>query len=202
MVSTQPHQDHFPGSGQVGDLRRLLYSPSHPDTYLENIMKKLFKILGAILVAICFVVIVFSAWYVIKFWPRHAEDMEFGNPEFNERVLIATQGSEFKNDVVQRLAEKLSARDIYIKITDVSNLDSIDSDAWADIVILNSNIADKMNTSVRTFLNRVGPSDSIIVITTSGWGDFVPPNLEVDGITTASRLNETEKMANRIFHAL
>jgi hypothetical protein len=47
-----------------------------------------------------------------------------------------------------------------------------------------------------------GPSENIIVITTSGGGDFVPPNLKVDGITTASRLNETEKMATRIFQMI
>lgn len=165
-------------------------------------MKKLFKILGVFLAGICFLIVVASAWYVIKFYPRHVDDMEIGNPIFSEKILIATQGSSYKNEVVQRLAEKLSTREVYIKITDVSNLDSIDPQAWSNIVILNTSIANKVNSHVRRFLDMIGSSDKIIVITTSGGGDFTPPNLEVDGITTASRLNETEKMANRIFQMI
>ncbi|MBC8193083.1 MAG: hypothetical protein ISR87_00910 [Candidatus Marinimicrobia bacterium] len=162
-------------------------------------MKKLLKILGGFLTGVSFLVVVASAWYVIKFYPRHVDDMEIGNPVFSEKILIATQGSTYKNEVVQRLAEKLSSREVYIKITDVSNLDSIAPSAWSNIIILNTSIADNMNSHVRQFVDRVGPSDKIMVITTSGGGDFTPPNLEVDGITTASKLNETEKMATRIF---
>ncbi|MBT3227900.1 MAG: hypothetical protein HOD43_06390 [Candidatus Marinimicrobia bacterium] len=162
-------------------------------------MKKLFKILGGFLAVILLLFIIFSAWYVIKFYPRHAEDQEFGNPEFSKRVIIATQGSDYKNEVVQRLADRLSAHPVYIKVTDVSNLDFVVPEAWSNIVILNTSIADRMNSHARQFLDMVGPTDKIIVITTSGGGDFTPPNLEVDGITTASRLSETEAMVKRIF---
>jgi hypothetical protein len=165
-------------------------------------LKKLLKIFGGFLFGICLLIVLASAWYVIKFYPRHAEDMEFGNPNFSHKILIATQGSAYKTEVVQRLTEKLRNREIYIKVTDVSNLESIDPDSWSKIVIFNTSIADRMNSSVRHFLEIEGPSENIIVITTSGGGDFVPPNLKVDGITTASRLNETEKMATRIFQMI
>ncbi|MBC8375086.1 MAG: hypothetical protein H8E26_03505 [FCB group bacterium] len=165
-------------------------------------MKKLFKILGGFLAGISILIVMTCSWYVIKFYPRHADDLEFGNPNFSQKILIATQGSTYKNEVVQRLAEKLRAREVYIKVTDVSNLDSVDPDSWAEIIILNTSIADRMNTRVSHFLDMVGPIENILVITTSGGGDFVPPNLEVDGITTASRLNETEKMATRIFQMI
>jgi len=165
-------------------------------------MKKLFKIVAGCLVGICVLIVVASTWYVIKFYPRHVDDMEIGSPIFSEKILIATQGSTYKNEVVQRLAEKLSSREVYIKITDVSNLDSIDPPAWSNIVILNTSIAGKMNSHARQFVDRTGPSDKILVITTSGEGDFTPLDLQVDGITTASKLNETEKMANSIFQTI
>lgn len=165
-------------------------------------MKKLLKIIGAILAGCCLITLVFLAWYVVKFWPRQAEEMAFGNANNAQKVLIATQGSTYKEAVVARLIEKLDTDTVYVRVTDVSNLETVVADDWADIVILNTSIANKMNRDTRNFLNRLGPSEKVVVITTSGGGDFEPPNLDVDGITTASRLHETEAMANRIFHSL
>jgi len=165
-------------------------------------MRKLLKLFGGILAGIGLIIVLFSAWYCLKFWPRQADELEFGNSEYARHVLISTQGSDYKEAVVQRLVEQLGTDSIYIKVTDVSNLETISPIDWADIIILNTSIADQMSSSTSDFLERVGPSDKIMVVTTSGGGDFTPPNLKVDGITTASRMNETEIIATRIFQAM
>ena len=162
-------------------------------------MKKLLKIVGGLLAAICLVIILFAAWYVYQFYPRHAEAFQVGNPQATQKFLIATQGSEFKNTVVDRLVKLYENQDVFLRIIDVSSLETISAEHWSGIAILNTSIADQINSDVQVFLERTGKSETIVMITTSGGGDFVPPDLQVDGITTASRLTETETLARRIY---
>lgn len=162
-------------------------------------MKKALKIVGGLLGAICLVILLFASWYVYQFYPRQADAFEVGNPQAIQKFLIATQGSEFKAGVVQRLIALHEDRDVFLRIIDVSTLPSITPDQWSGIVILNTSIADNIDSDVKRFLSRAGKSESILLITTSGGGDYIPPDLQVDGITTASRLSQTETLAKRIF---
>lgn len=162
-------------------------------------LKKVIKIIAGLLGAICLLIFVAAGWYVYNFYPRHAHEFQIGSPQATQKILIATQGSEFKNDVVERVVALYENQDAYLRIIDVSTLETITLEQWDGIAILNTSLADNIDSDVKHFLKRAGKSDLILLITTSGGGDFVPPDLHVDGITTASRLTETELLARRIY---
>ena len=162
-------------------------------------MRRLLKITGGILAIIFLLVCMASAWYLIKFYPRKATEFTTGAAHSKHRVLIATQGSDFKDAVVNRVVSMLKGPEIFISVVDVSRLPDIDPDKWVGIAVLNTSMADNPNEDVKRFLSRVGASGKILVVTTSGGGDYVIPNLKVDGITTASQPSKTESIAKTIY---
>ncbi len=165
-------------------------------------LTKLLKFFGWVVAVICLILIIFSAWYVIKFYPRSAIESETGDPGSSYRILIATQSSDFKNDIVDRLMVLYSDYEVFVKVTDISNLPEINPENWQGIALINTTIANQMNTDVEDFLERIGSSERTIALMTSGGGDYELPQLLIDGISTASRMNETEKFALQIYRKL
>ena len=165
-------------------------------------MNKLLKVIGYITLTVILLLVIFSAWYVIKFYPRSAEPFEVNSPSLEQKLLIATQGSEFKDTLVKRIVEAFKDQDVYIKVIDVSTLEETRGEDWWGVVIINASMMDKINSSVHDYLPVAENSENIVVITTSGGGDFVPSDLHVDGITTASRLSAVEQVMRHIRNML
>jgi len=67
-----------------------------------------------------------------------AESFEVNTPKSEIRVLIATQGSEFKDAVVAGVVDHLKRKGAYIKVIDVSALPQVNENKWNAVVVLHT----------------------------------------------------------------
>jgi protein tyrosine phosphatase (PTP) superfamily phosphohydrolase (DUF442 family) len=111
------------------------------------------------------------------------------NPQ--HRLLIATQGSDYKNAVVDRLIDKLKTRSIDIQVIDVSALANVEVNDWSAIVILHTWESWQPQVDAKLFTRRQAIHDKIIIITTSGNGTSKMDG--IDAITSASELSDAEQ---------
>lgn len=165
-------------------------------------MRKLLKVLGYISLTLILLLVIFFAGYVIKFYPRPAEPFEVNSSALEQKLLIATHSSEFKNALVSRIVEEYKDQDFYIKVIDVSALEETRDENWWGTVIINASMMNKLNSGINDYLQEQDSSANIVLVTTSGGGDFIPPDLQVDGITTASKLSAIEQVMRHIRNML
>jgi hypothetical protein len=99
-------------------------------------------------------------------------------------VLVATQGSEFKDAVVGGVVEHLKARAVYVKVFDVSLLPAVNEDEWSAIVLIHTWEMRKPPAAVKTFVGSTRNSGKLVVLTTSGAGSF--KMVGIDAISSAS----------------
>lgn len=152
--------------------------------------RKIIKISGIILGGIIGVIIIGFAIYVYKFYPRTADAYEINVSNPKEKVLIATQSTEFKNLLVKNLCDSLKSKSVYVKVIDVDNLSKEDHDNWDRILIINSFII-RLNKKINNFLKK-DSTNKILLVVTAGGGDWRPKQeIKVDAITSASRIEYT-----------
>jgi len=121
---------------------------------------------------------------------------EINDRNESQKILIATQGSEYKNDVVKDVVESLRGKTAYIKVIDVSLLQDVQPDQWNAIVVLHTWEIWKPEENARVFLKKYYSSEKIFVVTTSGSGE---EKIEgVDAITGASILKDVPRHSRGI----
>ncbi len=130
--------------------------------------------------------VAFATWYRVHYSMSVARSFEVPAAAPSARVLIATQGSAFKDAVVSGLADHLRLRSVYAKIVDISALPGIQGGDWDAIVLIHTWEMGKPPQTVKAFVDRIHDPDKLVVLTTSGAGNF---KLEgVDAISAASKM--------------
>jgi hypothetical protein len=130
----------------------------------------------------------FLGWYRIHFSMASAESFSVNDASSARRLLIATQGSTFKNAVVAGVVERLRQRPIFIQVVDVSALSGVNASDWDAIVVLHTIEYGDAPPAAQAFVNRVGDTGKVAVVSTSGRGDFKMEG--VDAISSASRMTD------------
>jgi len=154
---------------------------------------------AAIVVGCCCALAVAAAlWYVIEFYPRTAESFEINTRDQPTRILVATQGSEFKDGLVTAICDRLRMQPVYIKVIDVGGLDDIDTTAWDKVLVVNTAMMNIMSGPARRLVARGEGLDNVLLFVTSGGADFKPADLEVDALSGASRMVDTERLADLV----
>ena len=159
-------------------------------------MKKWIKILligisTPIIIAIILIVI-----YITMNWQGVIEPYHTGNSNAPIKVLIASQGSEFKNDLLKNIVQKLKNDTLYLSVIDCTSLKKENASDWKAIIIIHTTKAHKIPRYVSSFLDDLPDYSNIVLICTSGGGDEVISEYEIDAISTASRMSETNNIAN------
>ena len=126
---------------------------------------------------------------------------EWNDPTAEKRVLISSRSSEFKNEVVERIEEQLRGKkDVYVKVIGVEALEQEDAAPYRAVVLVNTCVAWKMDPEIESFLEKHPESDRIIVLTTSGDGEWKPKKDEqaFDTVTSASKDYDPDAVADQI----
>ncbi len=144
--------------------------------------------------------IAFAGWYWIHFSMGAAQPFEVNDPQSSTRVLIATQGSEFKDAVVAGVVAHLKANAVYVKVIDVSALPGVNEGEWNAIALLHTWEMRKPPREVKAFVDRAGNSGKLVVLTTSGAGIFKMDG--VDAISSASVVADAPSRAAEIAERL
>jgi hypothetical protein len=128
-------------------------------------------------------------------WNEHAHAMRIARPftvgdaSRPQHVLIATQGSAFKDALVVGIVAALQSRPIYVQVIDVSALRDVHDDDWKAIIIAHTWEFGRGQADARAFVNRVPDKRKLIVVTTSGGGREKLPG--IDAISAASIMDDT-----------
>ncbi len=157
------------------------------------------RIFTYVLIAVFFVIALIAVWYRTEYSMGVAASYELNDPKLERRILIATQESEYKHAVVDAVIRQIKDLPVYIRVIDVTELDGEDPATWNAIVILHTWEIGKPEEHSSKFFVRA-PAAKLIVVTTSGSGD--QKLQEVDGISSASRLEQKDWMANMIVNRI
>jgi hypothetical protein len=130
----------------------------------------------------------FFTWYKFHYSMDVAESFEVNTPELKHRVLIATQGSDFKDVIVDGIVVHLKQRHTYIKVLDVAALQQVNEDKWNAVVIIHTWENLKPQADAKAYLERVKDLKKVIVLTTSGNGGHKIEG--VNAITSASVMTD------------
>ena len=150
-------------------------------------MKKFFKIILYITLGLLTVFLILLGTYVVVNQQGIIDPFQVGNPGAENKILIASQGSEFKERLLKDLLEKLESEDKYLYVVDCTALEVENVADWHAVIIIHSAQIHKMPEEAELFLKRATDLSKVMLISTSGAGDDMVEGFDVDAITTASR---------------
>jgi hypothetical protein len=159
-----------------------------------TIFKKILIGIGVLIILL----VIISGIYLLIHVQDPAESMEVGSPDLSKKILIATQGSKYKNLMLDTLVARLKAGDVYINVIDISNLNEIKQGDWDAEVIIHTTEGWKLPDPVKEYLNRMENPDEVILLITSGDGNWKPEECKVDVLTSASKVADISEKANSI----
>ena len=132
-----------------------------------KLKNRLVFIMGFILLLVAF-----AFWYRITYSMEMAENKGINSPALSTKILIATQGSDFKDAIVTNIINFYKKDSVYIKTMDVSQLQNVDPSVYKAVVILHTWEYGKPPQSVTQFIHEnLTDKQKMIVFTSSGAGD-------------------------------
>lgn len=135
-------------------------------------------------------VLAFLTWYKFHYSMDVAESYEINSPSLEQNLLIATQGSKYKNAVVTGLVSRIKQLPVYIKVIDVSTLPQIKEAEWNVIVLIHTWESMKPEFYSQQFIEQSNAMNKLIVLTTSGNGSYSTEG--VNAITSASTMSDID----------
>ena len=163
-------------------------------------MKKFRKILLVFLSA-AVVFLVFMFWYQNEYAMDHVQEYELNSPGENSRLLLATQGSEFKNTITTAIVNYYKTESVYIKVIDVSALVGVNPNNYDALLVIHTWEKWKPPSAVQSFMDRtIEYRDKMVVLTTSGEGSYKMEG--VDALTGESILDQTPMYVGEIIKKL
>src|SRR5688572_10118489 len=158
------------------------------------------KKIGSWILGLIMIFLFFIAWYKHTYSMKVAKRFEVNSPSAKNRILIAMQGSEFKDSLVNGVINELKSKSVYISVIDVSDLSEVNQESWSTIIVIHTWENWKPQGDARLFIEKVKDKEKLIVLSTSGQGNYKIEG--VDGITSASKLNEASGKAKEITERL
>lgn len=126
--------------------------------------------------------IIFSLWYSITFSMGLVQAYDVNEPKLEKKLLIATQGSDFKNAITSAVVERYKQDSVYIRVVDVTSLDTINPKPFNAILIIHTWEYWKPPKAVSTFTEKAKEyHDKMFFLATSGDGNY-----KIDGVDALS----------------
>ncbi len=138
----------------------------------------------------------FSIWYKYTYSMDRVQAFEVNTPNLETKLLIATQGSDFKEAVLSKVIDHFKSRFIYIKVIDVHELAQEEIDEWKAICILHTWEIQKPPQVIADFFEQHPNIEHVAVLTTAADGQSKMEN--VDAITGASVMEEVDARAQKL----
>jgi len=134
-------------------------------------------------------------------WPQDdMETQQFNSPSAEKKLLIASRSSEFKKAVVDRISGFFKAQNFFVKITGLEQLKKEDASLYDAVVMINTCMSWDMDRNVKNYLELYKNHDKMIILTTSGDGNWKPKKKgkNYEAVSSASKSSDVEKTANTI----
>ncbi|MCD4731474.1 MAG: hypothetical protein K8R74_12795 [Bacteroidales bacterium] len=150
-------------------------------------MKKWIKILIGIVVTPVLLFLILLVAYILINRQGVIEPFQFGNSNAENKILIASQGSDFKNNLVEKLVNQFKDDNNFLSVIDCTELGDENEKDWDAVIIIHTMQIHKMPKEARKFLAEVKDLSRIMLVSTSGGGDDLVTDFDVDAISSPSR---------------
>jgi len=111
----------------------------------------------------------FWVWYEYNFSMDTVIPYKVNNPNMKTKVLIASQGSRFKDSLVRRVLTHYENDSIHFKVIDVYTLFTVSIDKWDAVLIINSWEYGSPPRNVKKYINKYPDKlDKLVVVSTVG----------------------------------
>jgi Na+-transporting methylmalonyl-CoA/oxaloacetate decarboxylase gamma subunit len=140
---------------------------------------------GVVVLVLAF--LLFAVWYRSYYAMEVAPAYEVNSPALAQKLLIATQGSAYKDAVVDDLVSRLRGQPVYVRVVDVSSLPDVDEANWTAILVVHTWEYQRPQPAARDFIERAKDRKKLVVLTTSGEGNQAMEG--VNAVTSASSMN-------------
>ena len=132
--------------------------------------------------------------------PKPIVTSRIGTIDSKNKLLIATQKSEFKEAIVSKVVKAFEGNNIFIEVIDVINLPNTQTNDYEAIVILSEYKFFQINQNVEKFLKSIDDSEKkkIVLLTTGGSPHLIEEGSEIDAISSASKMANTGTISNSI----
>lgn len=161
-------------------------------------MKRILKIM------VFFVLILFSGlwvWYEYTYSMDTVIPFEINDANLKTKVLIASQGSRFKDSLVQGIIRHYQNDTVYFKIIDVYTMFTVNIDKWDALVIINSWEYGSPPKNVKKFIkNHPNQLDKLIILSTVGSSNIALEGVDV--ISGESIIEKTPEYTNIVVERL
>lgn len=157
--------------------------------------------LPIILLIVFGLLLFFAVWYQYTYSMDVAESFEVNTSVQHQKLLIATQGSDFKDEVTKIVIDHFKNDSIAIKVVDISALETIEPSDYNALLLIHTWENWKPPSAIKTFINRTEAyKNKIVVITTSGEGSY--KMVDVDAITGESKPENIKPMTQQAISKL
>ena len=128
------------------------------------------------------------------------EAYEVGAEEFGTKILIASRDSDFKVEVAKRLEGSLKDKPVYVRFIGLDHINDEDVSQYSAIIVMTKCIAWDVDRTTEEFLKKNAELSSLVVLFTSGNGDWKPDmeGKKFDAVTSASVLTNAGTIAEEI----
>jgi menaquinone-dependent protoporphyrinogen IX oxidase len=113
-------------------------------------------------------------------------------------VLIGTDGSAFKDAVVDQLREGLAASGARVRVADLVLLDSIDPQEYKAVVLIGVCRQWMVDQRISAFLGKARDKNRVFVITTASDTEYKMDMEGVDAVTAASEPGREGEVAGEV----
>ncbi len=143
----------------------------------------------------------FWVWYEYRYSMDTVIPFEVNSPKLQTKVLIASQGSRFKDSLVQGILRHYQKDTIYFKVIDVYMMFTVNIDKWDALVIINSWEYGSPPRNVKKFIkNHPDQLDKLIILSTVGSSNIALK--DVDVISGESIIEKTPKYTSIVVERL
>jgi len=122
--------------------------------------------------------------------------LERGEAKARHRVLIATESSEFKAQVVSTLLGQLATAETYVKVIDLANVSSEPAAGYDAIVVLTRRLGWKLPADATAFLDSTPEKGKVVLLTTYKMKAYKRD--DVDTVSSASKVEDAAAIAGEL----
>ncbi len=143
----------------------------------------------------------FWVWHEYTYAMDTVIPFEVNKAELKTKVLIASQGSSFKDSLVQGIMRHYQNDSIYFKIIDAYTMFTVNIDKWDALVIINSWEYRNPPSNLKKFIqNHPDQLDKLIILSTVGSSNMALKDIDV--ISGESIIEKTSEYTNIIVERL
>lgn len=124
-----------------------------------------------------------------------------GSEASAERILIASAGSTFKDELVRGFVNSLNNGNRLVLVSDLKALKNVEPCDYRAIIIIGSIKAGRADGKIRDFAKKNPGASNVVVVNTWG-GETKPISLDLDAISSPSKKSEIHRIVRDVLDRL